>query len=189
MILLFTIFGLIILWGWERRAVTQGTILGVLALLLFYTWGTGWWVSKHAANDTRERWITEATDKDVYSLVSTLQEVSWLATGSENGLEIVAAVDSKPLQWYHREYDDLQFVPTVPRSTHSDALITNDDDNPVLASDYLGVDFAHIRPQTTNNLTTQQAARWWFFHESPLPVIADRVILWIRADITGVTDE
>jgi hypothetical protein len=170
-------------------AVLQGTFLALLALFAFYQWGTGWWLSHEAANDPRERWVTLATDDDVGLLVTTLQDISRQATNADHELDIFSSVDSPTLRWYLRDFRQLQFGNSLPPGAQNEAIISPDNAEPTLGSNYAGADFGLLRtgllprefPSPTPGL---DVLRWWLFHESSLAASEERVILWWRTDLT-----
>ncbi|MCA9932182.1 MAG: glycosyltransferase family 39 protein [Anaerolineales bacterium] len=172
----------------DIKATYQGTLLGLLGFFLFFSWGTSWWLGHHAANDTRERWVTEGTDDDVRMMIPVIQEVSQQAANSIHDLDILSSVDSPVLRWYLRDYERIQFSDTLPSGTDNEVIITPTDVEPALGSDYMGGDYGLTRqkPATLDvgsQVPLMDTLRWWFFQESPVFVPETRVILWLRADI------
>ena len=175
---------------WEGTAVIQGTFLALLAILVFYQWGTSWWLSHDAANDPRERWVTLATDNDVPLLVTTLQDISRQATNADYDLDIFSSVDSPVLRWYLRDFHQAQFGNSLPANAQNEAIISLDNADLALGSEYAGADFGVLRnglqprefPSATPRL---DILRWWLFHESSLATNEERVILWWRTDLSN----
>lgn len=174
---------------WEGTAVLQGAFLALLAIFAFYQWGTGWWLSHDAANDPRERWVTLATDNDISLLVSTVQDISRQAANADYELDIFSSVDSPVLRWYLRDFNQAQFGNSLPANAQNQAVISPDDAELALGSDYAGADFGVLRsglqprefPSPTPGV---DILRWWLFHESSLAAHEERVILWWRTDLT-----
>ncbi|MCB9422134.1 MAG: glycosyltransferase family 39 protein [Ardenticatenaceae bacterium] len=170
-------------------AVLQGAFLALLAFSAFYQWGTGWWLSHEAANDPRERWVTQATDNEIRLLVTTLQDVSWQANNANYGLDIFSSVDSPTLRWYLRHFQKVQFGNSLPVSAQNQVIISPYNAELSLGSDYAGADFGILRdgllpsefPSPTPSL---DILRWWLFHESSLATNEERVILWWRTDLS-----
>lgn len=175
--------------GWHVNIAWQAALASLLALFLFYQWGTSWWLSQEAANDPRERWVAlPATDDDVPVMVNILREVSRQTANSDFDLAVFSTVDTPVLRWYLRDYRYAEFGNTIPASVVSDAIIsTPEQAGTALSSGYVGSDFGLMRLSIEPN-PGQSAAlstlRWWLFHESATVVNQQRVILWIRADLT-----
>jgi hypothetical protein len=177
---------ILLVWNWRRPVAQQGVLAGLLILLLIYTWGTAWLLSRQAAGDTRERIVSTASDDDLRLLAGTAEELSWRATGSAEDLHIVTDIDSPALRWYLREFANLEVVSVLPGSIDSQALLTRGQENLALQEEYLGADFGYLRPDTEHILSPQESLRWWLFHESPVSVNEERLVLWLRADlVTG----
>jgi hypothetical protein len=170
----------------DVTAVTQGLLLGFLAFLVIITWGTGWWLGHHAANDPRERWVQSATDSDVLLLAKTLQSLSLQRAGSDTELDVASSVDTAVLHWYLREFQNAQIGQTLPTGA-ADVLITLAEAEPALESGYSGQDFGltisklppNQQPLTARTIT--DTLRWWFFHDSPAQPVNERVIVWVKA--------
>ncbi|MCA9997158.1 MAG: hypothetical protein KDE56_15475, partial [Anaerolineales bacterium] len=59
---------------------------------------------------------------------------------------------------------------------------------PSFGSDYLGTDYAWLRPDVAVTLQNSSSPlsdtfRWWLFHTSPLPIPEERLIVWVRSDV------
>ncbi len=175
---------------WEGTAVLQGAFLALLAIFVFYQWGTGWWLSHDAANDPRERWVTLAADNDISLLVTTVQDISRQAANADFELDIFSSVDSPVLRWYLRDFKQAQFGNSLPANAQNQAIISPDDAELALGSDYAGADFGILRnglqprefPSPTPGV---DILRWWLFHESSLATNEERVILWWRTDLSN----
>ncbi len=177
---------LIILWSGQRRASVQGLIIGLLILLVGYSWSTALWLGKEAANDPREPWVTSASDDDIRLLTSTIQQVSWQVKGSESDLDIYSTIDNPSLDWYLREMREFKKGSSLPLSVTASSLLTEVDREPQLASEYIGIDLGYSRPEGTYPLNPSQLLAWWLFHEAPTPITEERLIFWLRSDLAGI---
>lgn len=174
---------------WEAgTAVAQGTFLAFLTLAVFYQWGTGWWLSHEAANDPRERWVTQATDDDVRLLVTALQDISRQSGNANAEIDLFSSVDSPVLRWYLRDFEQLQFGQALPLNAQNEAIISPDEATLALGSDYAGADFGLLRdgllpPEIPSQNPGLDLLHWWLFHESSLAANEERVILWWRTNL------
>lgn len=174
---------------WDVRAAYQGTLLAILALFVFYNWGTGWWLGHYTANDPHERWVTAGTDDDVRLLVDVVREISRQTINSSFELDIFSTVDTPVLHWYLRDFSNFQVGETLPIAAQNSAIISPAQAELTLGSDYLGSDYGLIRtrlqPQGAGSPTPlYDSLRWWLFHEATAVIDEERVILWLRADLT-----
>ncbi len=186
----FSVAALLIyfVWMWSETAVFQGVWLALLMLVVFYQWGTARYLNHAAANDPRERWVTEASDDGAPLLANMLRDISRQVANSDNGLQIHSAVDTPVLAWYLRDFTNLQLGETLPPAAQSQALITPASmSEPGLGSDYIGMDFGLTRSSSSELILSekpvQDALRWWLFHETNMPITRENVILWVRADL------
>ena len=172
-----------LLWTWDKSAAAKGAVAGLLALLLVFTWGSAWWISRDAANDTRERWLATATDNDIRLVVESLEELSWRASNSADDVVVDVAVDTPALRWYLKDFSNASFAETLPASALSPILITPLDYDPQVAGNYLGTEYGYSHLDTVHSLAWIDALRWWLFHQSPIPLNEERLVLWLRADL------
>lgn len=185
----FTTVTIYFLWTWDQRATYQGTVIALVAFFTFYQWGSAWWLGHAAANDVRERWVTTpATDDDLPMLITTIRQVSDQASGDEFDAEVFSGVDTPVLRWYLRDFPHLHIGQEVPLSAQTGIIISSDQADPILGSDYFGSDFGLLRtgvqPESLSSPTpTLDTLRWWLFHESHAQVTEERVVLWIRTDL------
>lgn len=185
----FTVVTVYFLWTWDQQAAYQGMMIAALVFFAFYQWGNAWWLGHLAANDARERWVTTpATDDDLPLLVATIRQASSQAIGAEFGAEVFSSVDTPVLRWYLRHFPNLRVGHTIPTSSQAGIIISPQQANPVLGSDYFGADFGLLRhgvqPESLLSATPViDTLRWWLFRESRAQVIEERVVLWIRADL------
>lgn len=176
------------LLGWEPTAVVSGSLLALLLFLAYWQWGSAWWLGHAASNDPRERWVRVGTDDDVRALIPTITEVSRQFTRADHDVEMVSLVDSPVLRWYLRDFQQLQFVDTLPVESNHAVIISPLAMQALRAgSDYMGGDFGLLRQEppaaAASDSPLLDTLRWWLFHESTAVVPQERVILWLRADL------
>ncbi|MDT8307175.1 MAG: hypothetical protein RRC07_14685 [Anaerolineae bacterium] len=174
--------------SWDARGAFQGTLLGLLLLFGFYSWGTAWWLTHEAANDPRAGLATVVTDDDVRLLATMLSEISYQGGFGPYDIPLLAAVDSPALRWYLRHFNDVRWGETVPPGTTTTAVITAATGAQPPIDGYSGLNLGTLRTGTTREgLPTVSSAgetlRWWLFRESPVRIVQDEIILWVRQDI------
>ena len=177
---------LAILWSSERRAAVQGLLVGLVLLLVGYSWSTAIWLSTEAANDPREPWVQSASDDDIRLLTSTIQQVSWQVKGSEVDLDIYSTIDNPSLNWYLREMKGLELGDGISPSIEASGLLTEVIAEPQLANEYIGIELGYSRPEGDYPLSPSQLLAWWLFHDAQLPIIEERLIFWLQSDLAGV---
>jgi uncharacterized protein (TIGR03663 family) len=183
--LLLLLIAFYIVWNVRPSEAKAGTAVGLLIVLLFFTWGTTWNLTQHQANDTRERLIRAASDDDLPLLAATIREVSRQTRNADNNLEILMTIDNPALRWYLRDFENLIVDGALPRTISSEALITPMESIPSLETGYVGTDFGYYRPETEHILSLPAALQWWFFHHSAVTISEERAIFWLRADLAG----
>ncbi len=182
------LFALIYLSRFHALATWQGVMAGLLPLFLLYTWGTAWWLTHEAANDPRERWVRQGTDDDIQFFAEMSQELALQATNSQFDLTIFSTVDSPVLRWTLRDFALYEVGDILPDNPSQDLLITDAAEGAAAPPSYLGSEFGLLR----QGLGAQEAEyqgnlfatlRWWFFHDSAMPVNEQKINVWLRTDL------
>ena len=177
--------------AWESSAARRGAFLGVVLLLFYWQWGTGWHLSQQAANDPGERWVTAGTDDDVPVLMNLISRVSRQTANADSDLDVFSTVDSPVLRWYFRHFGRFMTGATLPVNTTAAVIVTPDGDQPQVPSDYFGADFGLEQHEVADaplfgeggGAALAEALNAWLFHRSATPLVQQRVILWIRSDL------
>jgi uncharacterized protein (TIGR03663 family) len=182
-------------WGWEGKTAVQGTLISILTLFFLFQWGTAWWLGHQAANDPRERWVTQATQPNTPQLADLVGEISYQIDHSPTSIGIYSMVDNPALQWYLREFDALTIgSPVLPETTYP-LVISPAEMEPAFRSDYFGADFLLLYDGTEANIISDfpllSGLRWWLFrHALPVPATLpdqpgqiERVTLWVQSDL------
>ncbi|NHZ72401.1 MAG: hypothetical protein GWP17_04885, partial [Aquificales bacterium] len=131
--------------GWDARATYQAVLLSVLLMLLFYNWGTAWWLGHEGGNDPRETWVSEGTDDGMLVLANVLNDLSWQLSRSDQDIDILSTVDTPALRWYLRDYVNAEIGKTAPLDTNATIVITSATDPTTLGNSYMGSDYAISR--------------------------------------------
>jgi hypothetical protein len=193
--LAFTLTTFFYFWSWEGKTAVRGTLIALLTLFLLFQWGTAWWLGHQAANDPRERWVTQATQPNAPQLADLIGEISYQIDRSGTGIRIYSMVDNPALQWYLREFDALTIgSPALPESPYP-LVISPAEMEPVFRSDYFGADFLLLYDGTeatiVSDLPVLTGLRWWLFRDGPAvmatlpdrPDQIERVTLWVQSDL------
>lgn len=174
--------------SWDARGAFQGTVLGLLLLLGFYSWGTAWWLTHEAANDPRAGLVTVATHDGVRLLAGMLSEISYQAGYGPFDLPLLSAIDNPALRWYLRHHNDLQWGETVPPGTTTVAIVSAASAAQPQIDGYNGLNLGATRTGTAREdqvqgMTVAETLRWWLFRESPVRIVQEDIILWVRQDV------
>jgi hypothetical protein len=185
-------------YGLEAKTAVQGSLIALLGLFLLFQWGTAWWLGHQAANDPRERWVTQATQPNTPQLAELIGDISYQIDRSPTGIRIYSMVDNPALQWYLREFDALTIGSPVLPETPYPLVISPAEMEPAFRSDYFGADFLLLYDGTeaTNfgDLPLLAGLRWWLFRDGPAvpttlpdqPGQIERVTLWVQSDLLAV---
>ncbi|MFO7539435.1 MAG: glycosyltransferase family 39 protein [Chloroflexota bacterium] len=196
--LAFTLSTFFYFWGLEGKTAVQGSLIALLTLFLLFQWGTAWWLGHEAANDPRERWVTQATQPNTPQLADLIGEISYQIDHSRTGIRIYSMVDNPALQWYLREFEALTIGSPVLPETSYPLVISPAEMEPAFRSDYFGADFLIQYDGTNASIITDppllSGLRWWLFRHGPLvsatlpdqPGQIERVTLWVQSDLLAV---
>ena len=174
--------------SWDSRATYQAVLLSVLLMLLFYNWGTAWWLSHEAANNPLENWVREGTHDSMLVLADMVQDLSWQLSKSDRDVDILSTVDTPVMRWYLREYVNAEIGKSAPPDTTATLVITPANAQTSLGTTYMGADYAITQSEPLEKVLstspTLDTLRWWIFHQSNDTPAQERVILWVKMEPT-----
>ncbi len=174
--------------SWDARATYQAVLLSVLLMLLFYNWGTAWWLSHEAANNPLESWVSEGTDDGMLVLADMVQDLSWQLSKSDRDVDILSTVDTPVMRWYLRDYVNAEIGKSAPPDTTATLVITPADAQTSLGTTYMGADYAVAQSKPLEKVLSTSplldTLRWWVFHQSHDTPAQERVILWVKMEPT-----
>lgn len=178
---------LVLAMSHDSRAAQQGAFLGLAVLMLYLQWGTATNLTRMGANDPHERIVVEGTDDDMRILSNLLGDLSRQVTGAGHDLDLISLVDSPVLRWYLRDFEHAQFAAALPIHAQPQAVISPAETELRIGDDYLGADFGLLQSQLENEqaFSLNDTMKWLLFHESNAPIHNERIILWVRSDLTG----
>lgn len=121
------------------------------------------------------------TSPDVLQLARDAQSFSSRLAGDPRALDwLVDASLQVPLGWYLRDWEQVQFVTSVPPDSTASALILRADATP--PARYLGLRFHLHSAALVAWLAPDEWLRWWIGYRSAVrPQAVDDVILWVRS--------
>ena len=174
--------------SWDARATYQAVLLSMLLMLLFYNWGTAWWLSHEAANNPLESWVSEGTDDGMLVLADMVQDLSWQLSKSDRDVDILSTVDTPAMRWYLRDYVNAEIGKSAPPDTTATIVITPADAQTSLGTTYMGADYAIAQSEPLEKVLSPSplldTLRWWIFHQSHDTPAQERVILWVKMEPT-----
>jgi hypothetical protein len=187
LVIAFAALTINIVRSWDKRGAYQGTLLAMFLLFTMYGWGTGWWLTREAANDPRAGLAVVATDDDVRLLAELLTEISYQSGFGATDVPVLSAVDTPVLRWYLRHFNAVQWGETVPPGSTTTVVISNAGAAAPQIDGYSGLAVSATRSGSTRDglspvATANETLRWWLFRESAVRVVQDNVILWVRQD-------
>jgi hypothetical protein len=175
----------LVIMAWDNRSARQGIFIGLVLMLLFFQWGTGWHLNLYAANNPRESWIASGTNDEVSTMIDLIRNVSRLSVNSEHDLTIFNQTDSAVLHWYLRDFSHYESGRVLPLNAQYDVVITPMDTELQLPNDYFGADFGLLQEVVPPSALPPLAEiiHSWLLRESTAPLAHDRVIVWFRSDL------
>jgi hypothetical protein len=170
-------------FGWSFRIAGYGYTWGfVVGLFLLMVMGS--FNSIQSGNPTRmEIWNNGVSQPDQTLMVRTIEEVSGWTHGTPNGLGVqVVGKISPSLEWALRFHESIQEVIAVSPSEYPALVITNNDTQPELASQYRGQDFNTQSRVRFEAFEATDWLRWFLLRKTDLLELSSK-ILWVRSDL------
>lgn len=167
----------------DRRAALQGLVIPVLVMGVLVHWNSAWRMGYRAANDTREQWVVEATDTDIFLMLEQLEQIGRTYKGHPKAVTIYSGIDTPVLRWYLRHMPQVTFGAAVPSSSTADILLTPAEATLPEGSEYIGTQFGYYRPDSEHIISRAAALRWWFFYQSDIAIPEQKLTLWLNSQL------
>ncbi len=170
------------LWSLNgARAALRAAAFALCGLLLIFGLRSTLQLNYARARDPMEPIVGLTTAPDVLTLARDAQNLSSRLSGDPRTLDWqVDASLQVPLGWYLRDWEQVQFVTSVPTDGLASALILRADAAP--PAGYLGLRFHLHSAALVAWLAPDEWLRWWVGYRSAVrPQPADEVILWVRS--------
>lgn len=178
-----------LIWTYSRTGALRGLTMALSLLLAVYAWGSAWELGHDHQADPRELWVEEATAPGARILVDTLRTTSERARRASFTLPAAVQADEPVLRWLLRDFTNVSWVDSLQPGTTSEAVVTSEElDDPLLGSSYLGMDLTLISESPTDPPRSLGAAlRWLLLRDAAAggqPVPQSRLVVWIRQDVS-----
>ena len=170
------------LWSWKGSgAALRAAAFTLSGLLLLLTLRSGLQLNYARARDPMEPLVGVTTSPDVLTLARDARKLSSRLTGDPLSLDWrVDASLRVPLGWYLRDWDQVEFVTSVPSDDSAGALILRAEATP--PARYLGLRFRLHAGAPVAWLAPDEWLRWWADYRPAVRARSvDEVILWVRS--------
>ena len=173
---------ILVAMGWDFEIARCSSIWSATAILFVWMISSTWGMGINQPNHPSELWSNGSSIGQSQELIQTLQLLSTLKTGQKTTLDIISINPSPSLRWALRSFGNASFQNALSQEQLPAAIITDaNEKSPALIASYRGQDFDwQIKPGWTTNLPPDM--RHWMYKHSA-PIISERLILWIRADV------
>ncbi len=167
---------------WTDETAGQGTLWGLLAILVLWGFSSAWNGTGNGANPEGQLWRSSPMIDEVDLLNETVSDLSTWKMREPGELElIVSGVESPGLRWTLRDYPQAKFVTATAPSSSPALVVTGEMPAPDLAATYRGQDFVLRVTPAWSAMTLDEWLKWAAFKS--VPVDKETIVLWARADL------
>jgi len=167
---------------WSDETAGQGTLWGLLAILVLWGISSAWNGTGNGANPEGQLWRSGPMIDEVDLFHGTVSDLSAWTMREPGELElIVSGVSSPALRWALRDYTQVQFVTATSPSSTPALVVTGEMPAPDLAATYRGQDFVLRVTPAWSAMTLDEWLKWAAFKS--VPVDKETIVLWARADL------
>jgi hypothetical protein len=171
--------------GWSWKAALE-TVSYSLVIILFAVSLSGAWSLSHAeeASGAQVLWRAQGSTIGLYKLKDSLKIASQAHTGQdyEIGLHLSGEI-SPALAWALRDYHNVSPTVNLEGEAVPVALAPEHDISPAFEADYFGQSISVSQHWGWDGVLPEDVLSWWIRHDAP--VVQERWILFIRADVFG----
>jgi 4-amino-4-deoxy-L-arabinose transferase-like glycosyltransferase len=180
----------------------RGLGLSATLALSLVTIAATWGVSQNRPSDPREPLILAPTATEIQLLKDTLNRLSNERLGGDYAIDVTVLGDDPALMWALRDFRQASFTDAPETPLLSSAIVAPQVlGAPQVGEGYVGQSFPLRRRWQTDHLACQwylaqleteqvrqldcsALARWLVFRRSPDEPLEERVVLWLRRDLT-----
>ncbi|MEP7293003.1 MAG: hypothetical protein ABI835_14570, partial [Chloroflexota bacterium] len=177
---------------WGNRTTWQGIGFGVAVFFLTTSLGSGWSASVTQAQNPAELWHLQATHSDTTLLRTTLFEVADRLSGAFPAMPVsVVAPQDGEVAWLLRDFEHTEYVVSAEDAFGEQVVILPETmQSADFDASYVGQDFTISRYWDLTALYPVDIPALWTQRQARTPwTAADRVVLWLRADVYSGLDQ
>lgn len=167
-------------WSWKAAFTGFGWGAGIVMGVSFFS-ATTMLVSQNQ-NDIRELWYPAPVVEETELLMETIGQYGLKQSGRADTLDMAVFFDVASIRWMLRDVHGVDFYSQPRNITDKDAILSLARDEALIQEDlYQGQDFPWWAYPGWEGGLPQEWWRWMTFREAP--IVNDKVVLWVRADI------
>ncbi|MHB8134012.1 MAG: hypothetical protein ACYDH1_07275 [Anaerolineaceae bacterium] len=182
-LVLFAIF----LIGWSLSWRIAGKSILYIVILHFgiYTLSAGWNAAGLRLPYENEMWYLGSKPVNEDLVVTTLEDYSDWNYGHKYEANIqVAGLNYPALKWALRNFENVEYIENISKSSRPDMIITKSDQTVELEESYKGQDFEWSAKPIWDLLISSEWTNWILSRRIPASMKEkDPIILWIRNDL------
>lgn len=162
------------------RASLRSLGLASLLFLALTAWGTNWRLNYNPATSAQDVLSGETTSIQVNDLLSTLRSLSAWRAGDVHELPLtVVALRSPVLDWYLREFRDVNYTGAVGESPQTQIYIAPDvSESYSPGESYRGQTFELTRQARRGGFDLRGWVNWLLYRQADTPGVSERIVLW-----------
>lgn len=182
-LVLFAIF--LIGWSLSWKIAGKSILFVVIAYFGIYTLSAGWNAAGLRLPFENEMWYlgTKPVNEDL--VIDTLEDYSDWNHGHKYAASIqVAGLDSPALKWALRNFENVEYINNISRTSNSEIIISKFGQTIELEESYKGQDFEWSSKPIWDLLITTEWTNWILSRRIPANMQEkESIILWIRNDL------
>ncbi len=170
-------------WIWRGpKLVVAGGWLATLVALGLFGFKATWELNFSHPEDPRELMIMQTTAPDVRELVAQLETLSLAEAGDAHTLQIVTDAATGPVvAWYLREFKDQTVVEGFSIPPDTVAVVTLAVEDLPIGETFRGRAYPLRVHWSPWGRWGQDLVRWLLFADGDLPIVEQKVVLWVKS--------
>lgn len=171
---------------WGGRVALRGGGIGLLIFGMVTSFGTGWNVAVHYADDPVQFWHEAPVANHTFALRETLYAFADREHGGFPRNEIMALVpNDSSLAWTLRDFTNLRFIGDMNEARGAEIVILPlTVEPPALGGSYVGQTFVTRKVWSPQTMQGFDFLAWWMQGRTRIaPMPGETFVLWVRQDI------